>query len=692
MNENNFIYFIGNIIGYFLNYLIFIQTLFISKNEYHNTLLFKNLNNKCDINDSTSCQWSLTRCATFSDIIIRCLIPLDSTQQLKLLKPYYKLKTYISKNILTTSNLITIMIYPDHIFNVIKINNTWYYISSWMLLYKGVIIKIENFEIFIDTIDKYFIDVELINNRKKSQLEFEIFINKYFITKLQINPEDTFNYIKINNFSILSQLLFIGNQSSVFDMLNIISSKSSDKSYYDVYISINSSNILDKFDLKQLINSIYVNYVENINNKLLNTQLETYTHDYYKYNINQNTEVIDDYNELYSLYNDINTCNTDIDIFNLLSAKFINIQLYGNKRNVDSGTTNIVYGTNKYKTKTLYFINTNFNKLLSTINNVFNESQLHFLTTFIKTYIIKDTQHGGNSSSMFLQSTEHIKLNPDSYILNQLFFGKTIVFHNIGVSVKDDVACDILNIIKYTTLINHLDKFKQVSLFYNLSERLFNSNSTTYTVSKKYYYFLIDNSYNYICVITFNYPNIIINHQLILFNMNNATSYNINIIFPETTITTTKDIKVNINQFIVTNGIYIFDTFDNIELFEIDNTKLVNSDTSIDFCNELSIIKQYIMDKMSPLNIKHNYYILIQIIQIIAELTNNNNIIEILNKYIVIFDIIRLLFDSNINFISNSKSSNSDSYKIDIGEHFIEHLNAYDFYKKTYLDLKQIIS
>ena len=259
MTSNSFIQNICMLYNYFLEYMMFIELNYHNVNNNQSELLLKNLNNKCDpIDDKSSCLWAVSRCFTFSSI----------TKKLFGFKNSFKVKKIddISYN---NVNFIHITIVPDHVFNLFKFQGEWYYISSWMLLYFGVIIKISDINEFMMSIKRYFESKNFLINRKDNHEHFIGFIEKYFIFKL-FNVNDGL-IIKINNFNLINNLIYRTGENMIEQMLNLNKIKKNStinrKHRYELKIFADTINLENDDDLAfdKIIENFYNEYVGNSN-------------------------------------------------------------------------------------------------------------------------------------------------------------------------------------------------------------------------------------------------------------------------------------------------------------------------------------------------------------------------------------------------------------------------------------------
>lgn len=661
MDEYLFIYILGNIIGYYLNYLFYVETIMDQNDNYQNKMLMKQILQKCNPSiDKSSCIWAMSRCYTFANIIINCLTTSNEANNMKHIQNVQNMKKIFNEN--TSTNLIRISIKPDHVFNIIKVNNSWYYISSWMLLYKGIIVKIKNIMDFFDNIHMFFIDKDFKSNRTKKYKKFELFINKYFIFHLQYPSNDNEGYIKINNFGIITQTIYRTGENMITNMLNITNMNGSminDKdTKYTITMKIYSSDILSNLSITDMIKEIYIKYVKNVDENIFaqlnNTKILT-----------REFEILDDFNEL-----------------NKLNQSKITLKLLDKFYNFDA----TLIKTFKYKTKTIQLLSSKYAELKknNTLMNLTKGKLKNILNDLIKI----DEFKGGSSSMKYYKRTNYMHIEPISFVWNQMFFGKTITFHNLGVAINDANNCNIFLLLKYSILIKHLIKNK-TKLFFNITDNLFaNYGTNTYSIKKKYYSFDINNNKNYICVISITDDT----QQLcdvIIIEMNNGNDSEINVIFPETYINNQNDILLNINQFIITNGITIFKDFSDIELVPFKNT----FDSSIDLCKILVEFKEQINDAFNVFNLTetNNYgSIMMILIDNMIELTNidatEKNLQLLLNNNLFLFDIIKIYYDKSIISLNN----NPITYGMNIGTTLTEHYNSHDFFKKIYGDLTKL--
>lgn len=331
-------YFIKNVCSLysnFLEYMIYVELNHIDKNKEQLNMFLKQINGNCDaINDKSSCLWSISRCYTFSSITIRLFdVALTNSDINDIKSRQHKI------------NFIHITIRPDHVFNLININNIWYYISSWMLLYSGVMIKIDNLNNFLDCIQLYFIDKNYKKHRSADD-KFMKFIETYFIFKLHNNGG---NMIKINNFSLINQLIYRTGENMIENMINLIKIKKSEiikKKHYEFKILYGHSEILATKNTSLLLNKFFEQYVENNTELFLNANNnvnEKQFYDEYSYLIKNKDIIKSKFN--YYFDNVIGKSKYVNKIIYLL----LNYSLQGGYHSVKYNYNNdMVFGSNSY--------------------------------------------------------------------------------------------------------------------------------------------------------------------------------------------------------------------------------------------------------------------------------------------------------------------------------------------------------
>ena len=618
--------------------MTYIELSIYDENDNQLEMFLKNYDNKCKpIKDKSSCLWAETRCFTFLSITKR-LFGILSVKEIS----YNNLLEKNSINSINTINYINISINPDHTFSLFKLENDWYYISSWMLLYTGVIIKIDNILDFLDCINKFFILVNFKDNRKKEHNKFINFIETYFIFKIYNYGNN--NVIKINNFSLINQLVYRTGENMIEQMLNLNKIKKDNIiknkiERYKVYIRIATSPNLKKHNIHNIYKNFYNSYI-----------LKVY--DFANKNTN---EIMQDYYLLRS-----NNLESFI-------KKFDNILEQYQSKN---------YQTNKYIFKIKKNIMDNQDKLFK------------IYTDMIKKYKDNNIITGGSYNLKNYDNGNELYFNQNGFIINQIFMGNIIDLHNPGFKISSDNTCNIMNLIKYYDLIQFITKNKN-DFFYNITSNLFkhyNDNSkahnkSTYLITKKYYKINSDNkNIGDICQINISDQEVL--YTFIILNLNGF-----HLILPELFIKNEQDLKKYIFYFITKNKILIIKTISSIKLNEYN----INSIKELNLINYCTLLSQY---KLEFIKIIKQYNIIEPIhflIFLIYSLFNNNikhilktnfNSLEETLKFNLLFDIVKIVYDDNIN-------ETKQNYGIDISDIFY---NTHDnnFYKNIYLVLKKL--
>jgi hypothetical protein len=620
MPQKSFIQIIGMIYNYFLEYMMFIELNYHNVNIEQVELLIKNLNNNCDpIYDKSSCLWAVSRCYTFSSITKK-LFGIKESQIIK------KIKNISYENI----NFIHITIIPDHVFNLFKFKNEWYYISSWMLLYSGVIIKIRDINDFMLSIRKYFESSNFLINRRKNYDHFMSFIEKYFIFKL-LNINDG-NIIKINNFNLINSLIYRTGENMIEQMLNLNKIKKNvtinKQNNYELKIFTNNINLKndDELAYDYIINNFYDNFV-NSKNILLDVKSE-FNNDYH----------------------------------------FLKNNKHNFKKIIKSS-----FGLNKYQSKIIHYTLKIYN-----YNDTTHNSSYKNITLINKQNYHKIEKYGGYfSHELYNDGFLHFNNN---YVLNQIFMGNVVNLYNPGFRTKNDDNCNIIIVLKYYNILNY---FGYTQIFETLCEYLFNHylKQKTYIIKKKYYSIINDNkqSESKVCVVniydnTYLYGFLIIKHnnkiQIILLESDNGKE---------------------ISQDKILSHIYHIYTYEKIILIDDEHKlslKKYNNIVAneINYCNIIEQCKKYYLDIIYKNNINtlKEFYLFLcnNIVNGNIELLKFKST-DLLNELTngIIFDIIDLIHHDN-----NNTNYTKTSYMIDLGELIVNN-NKYLFYKKLYSSL-----
>ena len=285
---------ITNIYSYFIEYLTYIE-IFTDDNDNQKNMLIKFLQDKCNpIEDKSSCLWSYTRCSTFNKITKKLFINDNSLENCNI--------EYLKKNI-DNIGFINVNINPDHVFAIIKIENKWYYVSSWMLLYTGVIIYIEDINNFLDCLNDFFIDKNFKKLRKDKLNKFIKFIEQYFVYKLHNFSNNTI--VQINNINLINQLIFRTGENMIEKMINLIRiSKESITKYDDEYeIKLRYNDTVSSYnDINLIYTNFYNNYVKNINKNLFISEVKELLWEY-ELLLSYNDDIIENLNLLILNYN-----------------------------------------------------------------------------------------------------------------------------------------------------------------------------------------------------------------------------------------------------------------------------------------------------------------------------------------------------------------------------------------------------
>jgi hypothetical protein len=623
IDESSFIKKLNKLYSYFLEFMTYIELSYYDDNEDQLELFIKTIERKCDpINDKSSCLWAISRCFTFSSITKRLFnVNLKSKVQFDSL--------FINRKIKGTINFINISLNPDHVFNLIKIGDCWYYISSWMLLYSGVIMKIDDIESYLNKLYIYFIKSNFKKNRKQNYTDFISYIETFFIYKLEQYGDN--NTIKINNFSLINQLIHRTGENMIEQMLNLIKVKK-DKivdnkvNKYNVYFNIGYINNID--DINIIYDNFYEQYIKKCTLNTNNNYINTYFDEYFAL-------------KKYSKPSFFKTLDT---MFN-----------------------NEIVSNNKYINKII--------KLILTDNKKFNELYQKIISKHF----------GGNYSIKY--KNDDFQFMSNSHILNNIFMGNIIKLHNPGFEIKNEDGCNIINIVRYANLLKHLVK---ENIFENICYYLFKhyDELKTYIITKKFYCIKNKNDKNKIgelCILNISDHDHL--YSFIILNIND----NINIIFPELIIIDEKDIIRYVYDFIATKkSVQIIKIQEIIlESYKIDTVEDIN------YCKILNNLKQNFMEYINKYNIidsafagQQQVYILLFIIYGFYNNMFTNILItkfdslDALLSNSIIFDIVYLLFDDNIKDVSYT-------YNINIGTIFYT-INEYTFFKELYLNLKRL--
>ena len=378
---NGFIRKLCILYSYFLEYMIYVELKHYDKDDDQLEMFMKQINGTCDtINDKSSCLWAISRCYTFSTITRR-LFDADLT-----LTTMENIRLDINKK--NKLNFIGITIRPDHVFNLIKIENKWYYISSWMLLYSGVIIKIDSIDDFFDCLHLFFMVDTYKLNRSEQNERFMKFIQTYFIFKLNNNGD---NILKINNFSLINQLIYRTGENMIEQMLNLTKFnkiKIIQKESYEFIISSGYCKILENKNHEKIVENFFNIYINSIDKKIF---------------VDSNTNNNDNYIFFYDEYKYFKNNKK-------IQTKFCNY--------FDS-----IYGVNKYIIK-------------------------------IKFLLQKNEMLGGEHSFKYTSQNNMHFIN-NSYILNQIFMGNIINLQKPGFTIINDNKCNLLMILKYYKLLQY---------------------------------------------------------------------------------------------------------------------------------------------------------------------------------------------------------------------------------------------
>jgi len=605
---------ITNIYSYYIEYLTYIE-IFTNDNDNQKNMLIKFLQDKCNpIEDKSSCLWSYTRCSTFNKITKKLFINDNLLENCNI--------EYLKKNI-DNIGFINVNINPDHVFAIIKIENKWYYVSSWMLLYTGVIIYIEDINNFLDCLNEFFIDKNFKKLRKDKFNKFIKFIEQYFVYKLHNFSNNTI--VQINNINLINQLIFRTGENMIEKMINLIKiSKESITKYDDEYeIKLRYNDTVSSYnDINLIYTNFYNNYVKNINKNLFKSEVKELLWEY----------------ELLLSYND--------DIIENLNSLILNY----NKK----------HSYNKYIYKIKQLLEINKKKLFSSFP--FREVP---------------TQ-GGSYISIRKDETKKDLYFNNFVLLNQLFMGNKVKIYSPGFEILNDDICNIINIVKYYNLI---EKHYKNNVFESITFYLFNhfNSSNLYKTTKKYY--KINYSLGKVCKISFldNEKDI---YSIIIIHINKG----FHLIFPEFII---DDITLYIKEFVNHNSIIKINKIDNINLQEYH----IKSVSKYDYCNFLFNLKKTIIDYVNHHKIKFDIiniflYLLyifendkkkLKFFEFISKIFNTDKIID--ND--IIFDIIKLIFDENINKVSNNFGIDIKSISFNNYDHL--------FFKNLYIKLKLLL-
>lgn len=427
MPINSFIQNIGMLYNYFLEYMMFIELNYHNVNNNQSELLLKNLNNECDpINDKSSCLWAISRCFTFSSITKK-IFNVKEIQEIKKIDDILHENNKPKKNI----NFIHITIIPDHVFNLFKFDGEWYYISSWMLLYSGVIIKISNIEDFMLSIKKYFESSEFLINRKNNHEQFINFIEKYFIFKL-FNASGTI--VKINNFNLINNLIYRTGENMIEQMLNLN--------------KIKKNSVLDrkhKYELKIFVDTIDL---DNNNELAFDKIIENFYNEYVNNKnifVDENNEFADEQKFLKNNKNEFKKIITSFIGVNKYQSKLIRLTLnaYKYKKQIDDKKKGGSFSYEMYQNGLLHFNN----------NNILNHI---FMGNMIKLYNPGFRTSNDNSCNIIFVLKYYNILK---------YFGYSNIFENLCENLFDHYSEQKTYIIKkkyYLVIKNNRDKVAKV--------------------------------------------------------------------------------------------------------------------------------------------------------------------------------------------------------------------------------------
>jgi hypothetical protein len=220
--------------------------------------IFKNIS--CNKNKMTDL-YGFTRCYSACKYLNNLLFKNNNAQK----KYAYLENNIIYNNIIkdmhnNAYNKVEIVINPDHIFLLYKINGEWYMFSSWIQIYNFNIFKINDIDFFIKKICKYF------NDNDKDE-DYYNFLQKYFMYKIVNNNNSiyitkdirTINY-KINNINMPD---FLKDYSFIIDDYMGTQGK------HTIKISLNyisNNDVISNF--KKIINNIYNDANNNNDNNI----------------------------------------------------------------------------------------------------------------------------------------------------------------------------------------------------------------------------------------------------------------------------------------------------------------------------------------------------------------------------------------------------------------------------------------
>jgi len=191
-----------NFINYLLEYSDTLLYLYLEKNEKNSSEFRHYVSSLIKKNQVCSNVYGLTRCYTTTMVLENimgigthnklfenntCFVPLNNGV-CEINDMYNKI---IEESKL--KNLIRVDITPDHVFYLLKSNDSWYLISSWIYLYSLNCIKI-NFEKFMKDFLLFFYQMK----NKKTNLtglldnSYMIFLAKYFMYKTSVHNNSIF--------------------------------------------------------------------------------------------------------------------------------------------------------------------------------------------------------------------------------------------------------------------------------------------------------------------------------------------------------------------------------------------------------------------------------------------------------------------------------------------------------------------
>lgn len=248
INNNKYI----DILNYLLRYRTPLLFLYLNKNQSsHETEMDMFCNELVGNSYACATNYGKTRCGTSSNIMDE-IFGLKKTNPILIINQEgYKNEhgltqkmEQIKRNIENT-NIIKISICPDHIFNIIKLNNNkWYMLSSWMILYNFNIIEIN----IDDFIEDFMVFYYKYNNKTQYVTQYDVdfeepykrFLAKYFIYTMSVYRNSVHIDMNLRNVRQLTNI----NE----DVLNVLGNNN-DFIYKDFYGENNNYTYTHNFSM-----------------------------------------------------------------------------------------------------------------------------------------------------------------------------------------------------------------------------------------------------------------------------------------------------------------------------------------------------------------------------------------------------------------------------------------------------------